>query len=234
MGSPDTETDRNENELQHEVTISRDYYLGAYEVTQSQYQKIMGENPSHFQGAKVAGDSSNHPVEQVLWEEAVEFCRRLSLLPEEKAARRVYRLPTEAEWEYACRAGTETTWSFRDNEELLVDYAWYAKNSDSKTHAVGQKKPNARGLYDMHGNVWEWCRDYYGSYDINQRLDPVGPTKGSFRVRRGGGWNFDAEFCRSAYRYGYGPPYRGSNLGFRLALSPAKSESAIQNASKDQ
>lgn len=108
MGSPDTETDRNENELQHQVTISRDYYLGAYEVTQSQYEKIMGENPSHFQGAKVAGDSSNHPVEQVLWEEAVEFCRRLSLLPEEKAARRVYRLPTEAEWEYACRAGSTT------------------------------------------------------------------------------------------------------------------------------
>jgi formylglycine-generating enzyme required for sulfatase activity len=220
MGSPDTATDRNKHELQHEVTISRDYYLGAYEVTQGQYEKVMGENPSYFQGAKVAGDSTNHPVEMVSWEEAVKFCRRLSLLPEEKAAGRVYRLPTEAEWEYACRAGSKTAYSFGDADKQLDNYAWCGINSDRKTHAVGQKKPNAWGLYDMHGNVWEWCQDWYGEYAAEPTADPTGPSKGSDRVFRGGDWGSDAADCRSAFRDWFDPTLRGNYLGFRLALSP--------------
>jgi formylglycine-generating enzyme required for sulfatase activity len=167
MGSPENEAGRIEDEGEHQVTISRDYYLGVYEVTQEQYEQVMGTNPSYFQGDHVAErdpktgvvkeiDSSNHPVEQVSWEDAVEFCERLSELPEEKAAGRVYRLPTEAEWEYACRAGTNTKYSFGDDEGQLGDYAWFEANSGG-THPVGQKQPNAWGLYDTHGNVFEWC-----------------------------------------------------------------------------
>jgi formylglycine-generating enzyme required for sulfatase activity len=262
MGSPGTETDRDKDELQHEVTISRDYYLGAYEVTQGQYEKVMGENPSYFQGAKVAGDSTNHPVETVSWEDAVEFCRRLSLLPEEKASGRGYRLPTEAEWEYACRAGSKAAYSFGDDNKKLKDYCWYGDNSGrdfvnskelwlqlgkdgraylksllangNRTHVVGEKKPNAWGLYDLHGNVWEWCQDWYGEYAAEPTADPTGPSKGSDRVRRGGGWGNVAAFCRSASRLELDPTSRGNFLGFRLALSSLESESASRNGNKNQ
>ncbi|MFN9246495.1 MAG: formylglycine-generating enzyme family protein [Planctomycetota bacterium] len=219
MGSPKNEDGRRENEVQHEVTLTKDFYLGITEVTQAQYQKVMGENPSYFQGDKVQGDSSNHSVEQVSWEEAVEFCKRLSALPEERKAGRVYRLPTEAEWEYACRAGTKSAYSFGDKRDSLDDYAWYGEKGDSKTHPVGQKKPNAWGLYDMHGNVWEWCSDWYGDYANGAVSDPVGPREGSLRVRRGGSWNLEAAICRSAYRYWGNPSRRFYYYGFRLALS---------------
>ena len=139
----------------HKVTLTQPFYLGVYEVTQEQYERVMGKNPSNFKGPQ-------NPVEKVSWDDAVEFCRKLSELPEEKAAGRIYRLPTEAEWEYACRAGTTTKYSFGDSESELGEYGWFDKNSDRKTHPVGQKQPNKWGLYDMHGNVWEWCSDWYG------------------------------------------------------------------------
>jgi len=229
-----------QEQLEHEVTISKDYYLGVYEVTQAQYEKVMGENPSYFQGDKAAerhpqtgrivkdGDGSNHPVERVSWYDAVKFCQRLSELPEEKKAGRVYRLPTEAEWEYACRAGSKTYYSFGDNPESLGDYAWFGENSNGQTHPVGKKKPNAWGLYDMHGNVWEWCSDRYsGRYPTGAVTDPVGPKEGSARVNRGGSWGGGAALCRSAHRHCSSPAFRiadhppYSHYGFRLALSPS-------------
>jgi formylglycine-generating enzyme required for sulfatase activity len=159
MGSPESEQGRNEIENQHEVTISKDYYLGVYEITQAQYEKVMGKNLSHFQGAIVGNENADLPVEKVSWDDAVEFCKKLSDLPEEKKVGREYRLPTEAEWEYACRAGSKTVFSFDDEEGLLPEYGWFDRNSSNRTHTVGLLEPNAWGLYDMHGNVWEWCSD---------------------------------------------------------------------------
>jgi formylglycine-generating enzyme required for sulfatase activity len=174
------------------------FSMGVYEVTQQQYEAVMGSNPSEFKGA-------NNPVENVSWDDAVAYCAKLSSLPAELAAGRVYRLPTEAEWEYACRAGTTTEYSFGDNEQDLGKYAWFETNSGSKPHAVGEKLPNGWGLYDMHGNVWEWCSD----------------AEGSFRVLRGGSWFYGAAYCRSAYRRTNVPTFRHANIGFRLALSPS-------------
>jgi formylglycine-generating enzyme required for sulfatase activity len=220
MGSPPSEKGSEDEERQHEVTLTQDYYLGAFEVTQAQYAKVMGNNPSYFQGDKVGNVvSSNRPVEQVSWEDAVEFCRRLSELPEEKAAGRVYRLPTEAEWEYACRAGSTTAFSFGDKLHSLDNYAWFSDNSNEQTHPVGQKKPNAWGLYDMHGNVWEWCCDWYGEYPKDAVSDPSGPSEGVRRVNRGGSWNNGAAYCRSSLRIRRNPAYRFPLNGFRLALS---------------
>ncbi len=240
MGSPPSEENSRDNEIQrdnkrqHEVTLTRDYYLGAFEVTQVQYEKVMGKNPSYFQGDNVAErhpqtgqrikevDSSNHPVEAVSWEDAVEFCLRLSELPEEKSAGRVYRLPTEAEWEYACRAGSTTAFSFGDEPDSLDDYAWFSNNSDFKTHPVGEKKPNAWGLYDMHGNVLEWCSDRYAEYPKDTVSDPSGPREGVIRVNRGGSWLNEAAFCRSSRRGKFHPANRSGDFGFRVALSPSE------------
>jgi formylglycine-generating enzyme required for sulfatase activity len=220
MGSPESEEGRNENdETQHEVTISKDYYLGVYEVTQAQYEKVMGKNPSHFQGAIVGNENADLPVENVSRGDAVKFCKKLSDLPEEKKAGREYRLPTEAEWEYACRAGSKTAYSFDDEEGLLPEYGWFNRNSSDRTHTVGLLEPNAWGLYDMHGNVWEWCSDRFGEYPKGAVCDPTGPKVGSYRVNRGGSWNDVAAFCRSALRDGNDPSYRSHNRGFRLALS---------------
>ena len=223
MGSPIEEAGADDDEAQHQVTISKDYYLGVTEVTQGQYEKVMGTNPSYFQKRVIRkSDSSMYPVEQVSWEDAVEFCKRLSDLPEEKAASRVYRLPTEAEWEYACRAGSKTAYSFGEGSKSLGDYAWFDGNSNTQTHPVGEKKANAWGLYDMHGNVWEWCSDWYGEYPKGAVSDPVGPREGSSRVLRGGCWLIGAADCRSAVRSRRYPSNRDYNdFGFRVALSPS-------------
>jgi formylglycine-generating enzyme required for sulfatase activity len=220
MGSPIEEEERYEDEVQHEVTISQDYYLGVTAVTQGQYEKVMGNNPSNFQchqSYKVQGDSSNRPVERVSWKEVVEFCKRLSELPEETKAGRVYRLPTEAEWEYACRAGTSTKFSFGESRLSLGDFAWFDENSDMQTHPVGEKKPNSWGLYDMHGNVWELCSDWVSDYPKLAVTDPIGPNEGSLRVGRGGSWYNVAAFCRSGVRDVF--DWWGSHIGFRVALS---------------
>jgi formylglycine-generating enzyme required for sulfatase activity len=176
----------------------------------------MGKNPSKFKGKQ-------NPVEMVSWNDAVEFCRKLSDLPAEKSAGHVYRLPTEAEWEYACRAGTKTKYSFGDSEAELGEFGWYGKNSSGAT-VVGGKKPNSWGLYDMHGNVNEWCQDWYGSYPSGAVTDPTGPSSGSRRVTRGGSWLDSADSCRSA-RSGFdaaSPDDQYISLGFRVVRSSIK------------
>ena len=208
MGSPDGEKERSTDEgPQRQVSVTKALYVGVTEVTQEQYEALMGKNPSNFKGAK-------NPVEQVSWNDAVEFCKKLS----EKTGRKV-RLPTEAEWEYACRAGSKTRFCFGDDDTDLRDYAWYTANSGSKTQPVGEKKPNAWGLHDMHGNVWEWCSDYYAeSYANAKNEDPQGPGSGSSRVLRGGGWYIIPAHCRSAHRTWHAPDYRHGNFGFRVAV----------------
>jgi formylglycine-generating enzyme required for sulfatase activity len=214
MGSPESENKRDKNESQHEVTISRDYYLGVTEVTQAQYEKVMGTNPSSPYRPK---DSSMYPVEQVSWFDAVDFCKRLSELPEEKKAGRVYRLPTEAEWEYACRAGSKTAFSFGDDPELLGEYAWFKKNSN-EPHPVREKKPNAWGLYDMLGNVWELCSDWSGDYPKGPTIDPMGASEGRYRALRGGAFYTSTDICRSAFRGVRTPTSCKDDTGFRVAL----------------
>jgi formylglycine-generating enzyme required for sulfatase activity len=220
MGSPESETDRVKIETQHEVTISQNFYMGATEVTQAQWQKVMGNKPSNFEDDQL-------PVETVSWEEAVDFCNRLSEMPEEIRAGRKYRLPTEAEWEYACRAGTTTTFHFgsqlngrQANCNGTFPYGTETRGPDlKKTTPVGKYPANAWGLYDMHGNVWEWCSDWYGEYPTGSVTDPIGPATGSIRVIRGGSWRLDAVLCRSAFRGWNDPSFRSGNLGFRVALS---------------
>jgi formylglycine-generating enzyme required for sulfatase activity len=224
-------------EEQHEVTLTKPFYMGVYEVTNIQWKQVMGEFPGvwmendrNLKLAKAAGrkvrvarllPSIDSPVEQT-WKDAVEFCRKLSAMPEERKAGRVYRLPTEAEWECACRAGTKTAYSFGDDESLLGDFAWFHDNSRRQTHPVGQKKPNPWGLYDMHGNVREWCSDWHENYAGGGATDPRGPPSGSHRVFRGGSWDYTAEICRSAYRWP--GPWFFDSCGFRLALSPSGAE----------
>jgi len=230
MGSPPGETGSRDNESQHEVTISKDYYLGIHEVTQAQYEQVMGHNPSFYQGDAVAErnpktkrivkqvDSSNLPVETVSWDGAVEFCQRLSALPEEKTSGLIYRLPTEAEWEYACRAGTTTAYSFGDHFQQRLNYAWLGFQ-DTRPLPVGKKKPNPWGLHDMHGNVWEWCSDWYGEYPQSAVSDPLGAREGSQRVYRGVSWS--AATSRSAKRFKAVPSHSSGNGGFRVAMISA-------------
>ena len=174
----------------------------------------MGANPSNFKESK-------NPVETVNWDDAISYCKKLSEMPEEKAAGRSYRLPTDAEWEYACRAGSTTSYSFGETAESLGEYAWFGEGLEGKTHPVGLKKPNRWGLYDMHGNVWEWCQDCYADYPPDASTDPQGPNGGSFRVSRGGSWGGVAAFCRTAYRDSDVPTSRTYFSGFRVALSPS-------------
>jgi formylglycine-generating enzyme required for sulfatase activity len=190
----------------HQVTISHPFYLGKYAVTQEQWEVVMGTNPSYYRGGR------NRPVEQVSWEDAQAFIRRLNA----KEGGALYRLPTEAEWEYACRAGSTTAYSFGDDPSQLDAYGWYWDNSDRMTHPVGQRTPNAWGLYDMHGNVNEWVQDRDGDYSPKPVTDPQGPASGSNRVIRGGGLADGAWSCRSAFRNLFTPNYSGGSLGFRL------------------
>jgi formylglycine-generating enzyme required for sulfatase activity len=217
MGSPDSDSDASDDEKpQHLVRITKPFYLGVTEVTQEQYERVMGVNPSRFKGTQL-------PVEDVSSEDAMEFCRKLSALSAERSAGRVYRLPTEAEWEYACRAGSKTKWSFGDTESSLGEYAWYKDNSDSKAHPVGTKKPNAWGLYDMHGNVFEWCSDWWQrDYTTTAVSDPTGPGPDSNRVKvfRGGFWGHAPKSNRSAARSGLTARARIPGLlGFRIAFT---------------
>jgi len=218
-GNPDADLD----ESQHEVTITRDFFLGAYEVTQSQYEKVMGKNPSQFKREADGSKASDYPVEQVSWEDAKDFCDKLSQFPEEQLAGRVYRLPTEAEWEMGCRAGTQTAFSFGNEVSKLADHGWYEANSEGRTHKVGMKKPNLLGLHDMHGNVWEWVADWYIEHRVEPVTDPQGPVLGTDRVYRGGSWNYGPGYLRSANRTATRSNFRGFeflSIGFRVALSP--------------
>ena len=216
---------------QHRVKISKPFYLSACEVTQGEYEQIMQNNPSRFSsrvrgsdGKKVEGkDTRRFPVEFVSWDEAVEFSSRLSALPSEAQARRSYRLPTEAEWEYACRADTTTRWFSGDDPASLLPYAWFKANFDGTPHSVGKLRPNAWGLFDMHGNVFEWCLDRYTTnyYAQSSLVDPQGPSEGSYRVARGGNFSRHPFGCRSAYRgIGNAPPWpiRANLIGFRIAF----------------
>jgi formylglycine-generating enzyme required for sulfatase activity len=192
----------------HEVCV-KNFYMGKYEVTQGQWKKIMGSNPSGFSSC---GDEC--PVEQVSWNDVQEFISKLNSQSGKK-----YRLPTEAEWEYAARSGgKKEKWAGTSSEESLVDYAWYKDNSEGKTHAVGQKKPNALGLYDMGGNVWEWCSDWFGTYPSGHVTDPIGSAAGSKRVLRGGSWLSKPKNVCAAERSRNTPDFRSSNFGFRLVV----------------
>ena len=209
MGSPSSELGHRPDETPHRVTLTQSFWIGATGVTQTQYEAIMGANPSRFKGP-------DFPVDTVNWDESREFCRKLT--ERERAAGRLpagfaYTLPTEAQREYACRAGTGGPFAGEVNA-----ISWYSGNSDEQPHAVARKQPNAWGLYDMQGNLWEWCLDWYGNYPRTDVTDPTGPAKGDSRVYRGGAWFHSADLCRAAYRYKMEPAYRGSLLGFRIVL----------------
>jgi formylglycine-generating enzyme required for sulfatase activity len=205
----------------HHVRITKPFYLGMCEVTQAEYQRVVGTNPSSFKG------DPTRPVDTVSWNDATAFCRKLGGLPQEQAACAGYRVPTEAEWEYACRAGSKTKWSFGDDEHALQEYAWCGEVLGGTTHPVAQKRPNAWGLYDMHGNVWEFCQDRWGDryYVASPMDDPTGPSEGVHRVRRGGCWRGEARLCDAAYRNGNDPRHRDDSLGFRVVRIVSITES---------
>jgi len=199
---------------QRRVRITKPFYFGTYVVTQEQWEAVMGNNPSHFRGPK-------NPVECVSWDDCQLFLGKLNTNSSARESK--FQLPTEAQWEYACRAGSATKYCFGDDQAQLGDYAWYDKNSTDKTHRVGEKKPNAWGLYDMHGNVWEWCQDFdsygYGESPVDDPTPPAGLPQ---RVCRGGSWLCPAGFCRSVVRgHECLPAKRINDLGFRVSLIPA-------------
>jgi len=227
MGSPEGEVGRKKDEgPQREVTISKPFYMGIYEITQEQWKAVMGTEP--WKGREpYTKEGRTNAVSFISWNDASEFCRKLS----QKTGKTV-RLPTEAEWEYACRAGSKTRFYYGDDPDYakLGDYAWCHKNAygigENYAHAVGQKKPNDWGLYDMHGNDWEWCADWYAdSYAGAGNTDPTGPASGTSRVLRGGSFSSGAHYrrgrvCRCALRSFYAPEYKWSYYGFRVVVAP--------------
>ncbi|MDR0522107.1 MAG: formylglycine-generating enzyme family protein [Planctomycetaceae bacterium] len=238
MGSPKNEKNRRDDEPQHEVQLTKGFWLGETEVTQEQWEKITGKNPSHFKGRTL-------PVESVSWNDCQKYIEQLNNNAPEGYK---FALPTEAQWEYACRAGSKTAYCFGDDDKQLGDYALYGVNSDKKTHEVGTKKANAWGLHDMHGNVWEWCSDWHDEYygnkalrnhaiptkneygedvstkqEVHTAIDPTGASSGDDRVIRGGGWDILAGYCRSACRHNDCYTPEGSHfLGLRVCLVPGK------------
>ena len=214
MGSPEDEPGRYGHEgPQHEVTITQGFWLGKYELTQAQWESAMGTRP--WAGEDHVREHPNHPAAYISWEDVQAFIAKLN----EAEGSEVYRLPTEAEWEYACRAGTTTRWSFGDDESQLGEYAWYKANTwdvgEGYAHAVGTKLPNPWGLYDMHGNVFEWCQDWIGPYSGSPQTDPTGSTSGLRCVQRGGDFHYAAGYVRSALRLSSLPSDRYAAFGAR-------------------
>ena len=200
MGAPKTEEGRFDDEIPHQVTLTKGFWIMETEVTQKQWKAVMGNDPARFQ-------DDNKPIECVSWADCQEFCKKCA----QSGVK--LELPTEAQWEYACRAGGTTAYP-GDMEQTT----WYEGNCGSKTHPVGTKTPNAWGLYDMTGNVWEWCADWYGEYPAESVTDPTGPQKGSFKLFRGGGWHESARYCRCAVRGYSEPDYQDGNFGFRCII----------------
>jgi formylglycine-generating enzyme required for sulfatase activity len=217
MGSPKVEKERRDNETQHRVTLTKGFYMSVYAVTQEQYEMVMGRNPSHFKGEK------NLPVENVSWDDCQEYINKLR-----EKDKKNYRLPTEAEWEYACRAGTITPFHF--GETISTDQAnfngevVYGNGKKGvfrkKTTPVGSFPPNPFGLHDTHGNIWQWCQDWYGEFPQKDLVNPQGPVEGKQRVLRGGCWANPPQLCRSAYRFRIEPGFRINGIGFRICFSP--------------
>ena len=212
MGSPATEPGHEDDERQHVVTLRYGFWMGSREITRGQWDALMGTDPSR------PPNEVDMPVTGVSWQDCQEFLAKLNA-----SAGGSFRLPTEAEWEYACRALTTGAYSFDSGAAELGEYGWYIGNSDKKTHPVGLKTPNAWGLYDIYGNVWEWCQDWYGTYPSGPTVDPTGPASGMYHVIRGGAWNSPPEDCRSASRSFFMEGYflDKSVLGFRIVRGPA-------------
>ncbi len=231
MGSPGSEKGRDGDELRHRVILKKDFEISPIEVTQFQWFDLMGSNPSYFKEERYC--PGNHmerdgfsmcalfPVESISYKDVKEFLKAYNERAERKGEGYEYRLPTEAEWEFAARGGTTTAYSFGDNVSDLKKYGWYSENSGGQTRVVATKDPNPLGLYDVHGNVWEWVEDWYKEdYPVGPLTDPRGPEGGSNRVLRGGGWGYDARYLRSAYRNFNGPRVRHRHIGFRLVRTP--------------
>ena len=215
MGSPISEEGHYSDETQHEVVLSQGFFMAETECTQGQWELVMGSNPSNFKG-------TNRPVEEVSWHEAVKYCRKVTIKQSGEGTLPVaweWRLPTESEWEYAARSGAT---GVRHGE--LDTIAWWSGNSGSETHAVGDKQPNAWGLHDMMGNVWEWCSDWSGDYPTGGVTDPTGPKSGSNRIYRGGSWNSVAGYVRSSFRLSFEPGSSNHLVGFRPVLSSPRTE----------
>ena len=214
MGSPSNEFGRDDDENQHRVTLTKGFFIQTTEVTQGQWVSVMGKRP--WRGKSNVHEGNNYPAVYVTWEDCQKFIRRLNKMEKTKK----YRLPTEAEWEYACRAGGNSRFGFGDNDDGLGQYGWYLNNAKNSPNTVAQKKPNGWGLFDMHGNVWEWCQNWYARYPSGTITDPKGASSGRSRVNRGGGWMSPAMACRSANRDWNDPGFSTDCLGFRLARTP--------------
>lgn len=217
MGTPEKDADKDSDEQkQTVVTLTRGFWMSKHPTTQEEYQAVSGANPSYF------SDNARRPVEQVSWNDANEYCAKLTVIlrdEERLPANYVCRLPTEAEWEYACRAGSKSRFGFGDDYEQLAEYAWYIGNSGKTTQPVEGKAPNSWGLHDMHGNVWEWCLDWYSdTLPGGSVTDPKGPAEGMRRVSRGGGWMNIGWYCRSATRFYVWTVGKMNALGFRPVI----------------